>query len=93
MHCRSCLVAAVLLAVAPIGLAACVEVPDGIRAQFAGPGPQDRSNFRPGRHGEARPAEDAPATAGPAPKEAGDAAPESHDGAGATDAADAGSPS
>jgi hypothetical protein len=29
----------------------CVEVPDTIRAQFAGPGAQDRTNYRPGNHG------------------------------------------
>lgn len=31
--------------------AGCVEVPDTVRAQFAGPGPQDRTNYRPGNHG------------------------------------------
>jgi len=46
MQCRSFLVAGALVLVA-----ACVDVPDGIRAQFAGPGPQDRSNYRPGNHG------------------------------------------
>jgi hypothetical protein len=29
----------------------CVEVPDNIRAQFAGPGQNDRTNYRPGNHG------------------------------------------
>ena len=32
-------------------LVGCVEVPDNIRAQFAGPGAQDRTNYRPGNHG------------------------------------------
>ena len=41
--------------------AACVDVPDGIRAEFAGPGAADRSNYRPGRHGSALPVEEAPA--------------------------------
>ena len=36
-------------------LAGCVDVPDSIRAQFAGPSPQDRSNYRQGRHGEPPP--------------------------------------
>ena len=47
MQCRSSLAAVAVLLV----LAACVDVPDGIRAQFAGPGAQDRSNYRPGQHG------------------------------------------
>ena len=29
----------------------CVEVPDNIRAHFAGPGQNDRTNYRPGNHG------------------------------------------
>lgn len=47
MLCRSSVITAFVLA----AIAGCVEVPDGIRAQFAGPGPQDRSNYRPGQHG------------------------------------------
>jgi hypothetical protein len=48
MVCRSWgLFAFVLL----LWLVGCVEVPDTIRAQFAGPGPQDRTNYRPGNHG------------------------------------------
>jgi len=35
--------------------AGCVEVPDNIRAHFAGPGPAERTNYRPGNHGSARP--------------------------------------
>lgn len=44
---RSSVITALVLA----AIAGCVDVPDGIRAQFAGPGPQDRSNYRPGQHG------------------------------------------
>lgn len=40
--------------------AACVDVPDAVRAEFAGPGAADRSNYRPGRHGSAVPVEDPP---------------------------------
>ena len=40
-----------LVAVSIAALAGCVDVPDGIRAQFAGPGVNDRSNYRPGTHG------------------------------------------
>ena len=35
------------------GVAACVEVPDTMRAEFAGPGPNDRTNYKPGPHGAA----------------------------------------
>jgi hypothetical protein len=42
--------------------AACVEVPSTIKADFAPPGPGDRSNYRPGAHGTATAAEP------PAPK-------------------------
>ena len=45
MVCRSWGIAALVIVVG------CVEVPDGIRAQFAGPGAQDRTNYRPGNHG------------------------------------------
>lgn len=34
-----------------VTIAGCVEVPDTVRAHFAGPGPQDRTNYRPGTHG------------------------------------------
>lgn len=44
-------------------LAGCVEVPDSIRVQFAGPGPNDRSNFRHGLHGKAPPNEETPRVA------------------------------
>ena len=41
-----------LIAFASIAtIVGCVEVPDTVRAQFAGPGPQDRTNYRPGNHG------------------------------------------
>ncbi|MBX3219810.1 MAG: hypothetical protein KF795_04775 [Labilithrix sp.] len=53
---RRSFLAALLLAAA-----ACVDVPDSVRAQFAGPGATDRSNYRPGRHGSAPPVEDPPA--------------------------------
>jgi hypothetical protein len=49
MVCRSWgLLAFALLIGCAVG---CVEVPDTVRAQFAGPGPQDRTNYRPGNHG------------------------------------------
>lgn len=32
-----------------------MDVPDSVRAQFAGPSTTDRSNYRPGRHGSAPP--------------------------------------
>lgn len=61
------------LLVAPIAIAAaaaagCVDVPANVRAQFAGPTAEDRSNYRRGRHGSAAPVE-APAE----PKEAAEA--------------------
>jgi len=48
------------LAVILVAAAACVDVPDSVRAEFAGPGAADRSNFRPGQHGSAPPAEEPP---------------------------------
>ena len=42
-------------------LTACVDVPAGIKANFAEPGPNDRSNFRPGNHGTAQPPAEVPA--------------------------------
>jgi hypothetical protein len=36
----------------------CVDVPDGVRAEFAEAKPSDRSNFRRGTHGTAKPAAD-----------------------------------
>jgi hypothetical protein len=47
-----------LLAVFLFAAGACVDVPSGIRAQFAGPAAGDRSNYRPGRHGSALPPEE-----------------------------------
>lgn len=41
-------------ALAAAAAAACVEVPENMRAEFAGPGPADRTNYRPGAHGSAR---------------------------------------
>lgn len=35
------------------GVVACVDVPDNMRAEFAGPAPNDRSNYRQGTHGAA----------------------------------------
>jgi hypothetical protein len=37
------------------GAAACIEIPPNIHAEFAAAAPEDRSNFRPGRHGTALP--------------------------------------
>ena len=48
------------LAVFVLAAAACVDVPDSVRAQFAGPGAADRSNYRHGLHGSAPPAEEPP---------------------------------
>lgn len=51
-------------------VAGCVDVPEGIRADFAGPGANDRSNFRQGSHGSAKPVvevADTPASAPAAP--------------------------
>ncbi len=47
-----------------VALAGCVEVPDNVRAHFAQPSPAERTNYRPGNHGSARP------LAQPAAKEA-----------------------
>lgn len=49
------------LAVFVLAAAACVDVPDSVRAQFAGPGAADRTNYRPGNHGSAPPVEEPPA--------------------------------
>ncbi len=57
------------LAVFILAVAACVDVPDGVRAQFAGPGATDRTNYRPGSHGSAPPIEE-PSVEEPAPKAA-----------------------
>lgn len=61
-----------------IALFGCVDVPEGIRADFAAPTPQERSNFRQGPHGSAKPVIEvaqptptvAPAAAPPEPKAA-----------------------
>jgi hypothetical protein len=58
-----------LLPIVVWALAACVDVPDNIRAQFAAPAPNERSNYRPGAHGTAPPV-DEPADAAPAMTEA-----------------------
>lgn len=47
---------ALALAAAALGIVACVDVPDNMRAQFAPAGPNDRTNYRPGAHGTAMPA-------------------------------------
>src|SRR6185437_14429282 len=44
-----------VLAVAALGIVACVDVPDNMRAEFAGPTANDRTNYRPGNHGSAPP--------------------------------------
>lgn len=36
---------------------ACVHVPDSIKAEFRAPEPDERSNYQPGLHGTAPPAE------------------------------------
>jgi hypothetical protein len=48
MLCRSCGIAAVVFIACALG---CVDVPDSVRAQFAGPGASDKTNYRPGNHG------------------------------------------
>lgn len=71
--------AAVATSALAAAVVACVDVPDSIRAQFAAPGPDERSNFRRGPHGLAPPNEEpAPAvekaaetTEGGAPEDAG----------------------
>lgn len=45
------------LAIFLLGAAACIDIPDGVHAQFAAPSPEDRSNYRPGHHGSAPPVE------------------------------------
>lgn len=72
---------ALALAAAALGIVACVDVPDNMRAQFAPAGPNDRTNYRPGAHGTAMPAPyepilprpDAGAPAPPVPTTAPDA--------------------
>jgi hypothetical protein len=49
---------AFLTLIALAALAGCVDVPDSIRAQFAAPSAQERTNYRPGRHGSAQPLKD-----------------------------------
>jgi hypothetical protein len=66
------------LAIAALGIVACVDVPDNMRAQFAGPTPDDRTNYRPGHHGMA-PAADPVIDAG-MPDVAPPPAPETADG-------------
>ena len=65
-----------LLAVFILAVAACVDVPDSVRAEFAGPGAADRSNYRHGQHGSARPVDEPPvakAAGGPVDEPAADA--------------------
>jgi hypothetical protein len=54
---RRTLIALALLA---LGVVACVDIPDNMRAQFAPAGPSDRTNYVPGRHGSAPPEPAAP---------------------------------
>lgn len=44
-----------LLALVALGIVACVDIPDNMRAQFAPAGPNDRTNYVPNRHGTAPP--------------------------------------
>ena len=46
-----------VVALAASSVLACVDVPANIHSAFAPPGPADRSNYRPGNHGTAPPAE------------------------------------
>ncbi len=46
------------LAIMILAAAACVDVPDSVRAEFAGPAAADRSNYRPGTHGSAPPVDE-----------------------------------
>jgi hypothetical protein len=89
MVCRSWGIAALVIVAGVVG---CVEVPDNIRAQFAGPGAQDRTNYRPGNHG----AEPAPvakaATTTTTSADASDAAAAPVDPAAPVESADAGAP-
>lgn len=84
-----------LLAVFLAAAAACVEIPANIHAQFSPAGPNDRSNYRPGRHGSAPPVDDADgadrADAGPTAKAAGaiPAAGDTSDAGGPVDPAEA----
>lgn len=43
------------LASLALGVVACVDIPNNMKAQFAPAGPNDRTNYVPGRHGSAPP--------------------------------------
>lgn len=74
-------VAFLALPAALVVVAACVDVPRSIRADFAEPRAHERSNFRKGKHGETP---EAPADAGAdAESEAEDASRPSADDGGA----------
>ncbi len=49
-----------LVALVTLGIVACVDIPDNMRAQFAPAGPNDRTNYVPNRHGAAPPNTPAP---------------------------------
>jgi hypothetical protein len=69
------LAAVLVVAIAASSTLACVDVPANIQSAFAAPGPTDRSNYRPGNHGTAPPAETPePAVASPTAKDALDGA-------------------
>ena len=51
---------ALALAALALGIVACVDIPDNMRAQFAPAGPNERTNYVPGRHGSAPPDTPAP---------------------------------
>jgi hypothetical protein len=48
------------MAALALGIVACVDIPNNMRAQFAPAGPNDRTNYVPGRHGSAAPEPVAP---------------------------------
>jgi len=50
---RTFAVMAAMVAIA--ATAACIDVPDSMKAQFAPAGPNDKTNYRPGNHGMAPP--------------------------------------
>jgi hypothetical protein len=74
-----------------LAAAACIEIPDNIHAEFAGPKANDRSNYRPGTHGSALPFEEnkppvvkAAADAGATTSDADASAPPASDNDGGT---------
>lgn len=57
--------AASVVASLAIASSACVDVPDSVHAQFAAARPDERSNFRKGAHGLARPEPSSVASSAP----------------------------